>query len=88
LSPAWVELQARTKREAAKQQTSHVMDDTAALSTRPDYPPSPEKFDRDVVNRQLANADDSENEAVTKRKNVVCYAEITRHYLNADCDHF
>ena len=43
------------------------MDDEAALSTRPDFPPSPEKFDREGANNQLARA----NKRDLSRKNTV-----------------
>ena len=90
LSTAWIEIQTRTKREAkvaGKQRAHHAIDDAAALSTRPNYPPSPEKFNRDAVDRALANASHSENEMVTKRKNMVHFTKILCYYLDAECAH-
>jgi hypothetical protein len=46
----------------------HSLDDAAALSTWPDYPPSPDRFDREAANAKLAKA----SMRNPLRKNAVC----------------
>ena len=79
LNTAWLRKQKSRKRHAVE--VAEKMDDEAALSTRPDFPPSP-KFDRKAANIQLAKANlDKHNPA---RKNMVClpYVVIILSILN------
>jgi hypothetical protein len=46
----------------------HTLDDEAALSTRPDFPLSPDRFDREAANAKLAKA----SKRNPFRKNEVC----------------
>ena len=53
LSTEWVKAQ-KTKKGSTE--VAHCVDDEAALSTRPDYPPSPTKFNRNVADAKFATA--------------------------------
>jgi hypothetical protein len=60
LSAEWVKARMTVKAQKTKKkgptQVTQCMDDDAALSTRPDYPPSPTKFNRKVADAKLATA--------------------------------
>jgi hypothetical protein len=62
----------KSTKAKATVETAKRMDDEAALSTRPDFPPSPEKFDREGANYQLARA----NKRDPSRKNKVCHSTL------------
>jgi hypothetical protein len=54
LNAAW--LTGSRSRKGATEAVKHILDDEAALSTRPDFPPSPARFDREAANAKLAKA--------------------------------
>ena len=68
LNTAWLEDQKSRKKCAAE--VAEKMDDEAALSTRPDFPPT-QKFDRKAANALLAKANLEKRDP--SRKNIVCF---------------
>ena len=57
LNTEWVKAQKRVKAPKTKKgptEMVHCMNDEAALSTRPDYRPSPTKFDRKAADAKVA----------------------------------
>ena len=54
-------------------EATQCVDDEAALSTQPDYPPSPTKFDRRAADAKFATVGAAAAGAGrTARRNVVC----------------
>ena len=46
----------RSRKQGATEAAKHMLDDEATLSTQPDFPCSPDKFDHEAANVILAKA--------------------------------
>jgi hypothetical protein len=69
LNAAWLASSRSKKKGAgATEAANHTLNDEAALSTQPDFPLSPDQFDRAAVNAKLAKA----SKRNPLRKNEVC----------------
>ena len=82
LSGEWLKAQKTVKAQKAKEGPTEIgqcMDDEAALSTRPDYPPSPTKFDRIAADAMLATARAGTSRSI--RKNTVRLLPFNRLLL-------
>jgi hypothetical protein len=55
LNPAWLAA-SHSKKQGATEAEKHMLDDEAALSTRPDFPRSPDKFEHEAANAALVKA--------------------------------
>jgi hypothetical protein len=67
LNIAWLAA-SRSKKQGATEVEKHMLDDEAALSTRPDFPRSPDKFDHEAANAALLKA----SKRNLTRQNAVC----------------
>jgi hypothetical protein len=70
LSGEWVKTKKAKSAKRSPTEVTQCMDDKAALSTRPDYPPSPTKFDRRAADAKFATVGAGAGQAA--RRNVVC----------------
>ena len=73
LSGEWAKTKSAKSAKSAKKgptEATQCVDDEAALSTRPDYPPSPTKFDRRAADAKFTTV--GTGAARAARRNVVC----------------
>ena len=73
LSGEWAKTKSAKSAKLAKKgptEATQCVDDEAALSTRPDYPPSPTKFDRRAVDAKFATVRAGARQPA--RRNAVC----------------
>jgi hypothetical protein len=80
LNPSWLKAQNTKKKDTAVHRATESMDDEAALSTRPDFPPSP-NFDRKAATEQLERA--QLNIRNPSRKNAVRFSIQAYSYVGA-----
>lgn len=83
LNTEWVKVQ--KAKNKGPTEVAQCMDDEAALSTRPDYPPSPTKFDREVADARLATA--KAGTSRSKRKNTVRFFYHSTALSYTELDH-
>lgn len=75
LNTEWVKAQ----KNKGPTEVAQCMGDEAALSTRPDYPPSPTKFDRKAADAKIATA--RANTGRSTRKNMVRFFTTQQLFL-------
>lgn len=89
-NPNWLKASELAKSKGRKQatiqpiQSTMAFDDDAALSTRPDFPPSPINFDRQRANAKISNAAQRSNparKALTSKRLASTVTSKTPHSI-------
>jgi len=83
LNTKWVKVQ--KAKNKGPTEVAQCMDDEAALSTRPDYPPLPTKFDREVADARLATA--KAGTSRSKQKNTIHFFYHSTALSYTELDH-